>query len=102
VEVLGDQGVTGLVIETTATGRRETLEVYGVLVHVGYEPASDYLQGVVALDDSGRVVVSERLEAKLPGILAAGDLRSGSPRTVAAAIADGKAAAERVRQLLRS
>lgn len=102
VEVLGDRGVTGLVIETTATGRRETLEVYGVLVHVGYEPASDYLQGVVALDDSGRVVVSERLEAELPGILAAGDLRSGSPRTVAAAIADGKAAAERVRQLLRS
>ena len=100
VEVLGNGGVTGLVIEKTATGRRETLEVYGVLVHVGYEPASDYLQGVVALDDSGRVVVSERLEAGLPGILAAGDLRSGSPRTVAAAVADGRTAAAAVRQRL--
>ena len=102
VEVLGNGGVTGLVIEQAATGRRETLDVYGVLVHVGYEPATDYLQGVVALDDSGRVAVSERLEAQVPGILAAGDLRSGSPRTVAAAIADGKAAAGRVRQLLRA
>ena len=102
VEVLGNEGVTGLLIEKAATGRRETLEVYGVLVHVGYEPATDYLQGVVELDDSGRVAVSERLETRVPGILAAGDLRSGSPRTVAAALADGKAAAGRVRQLLRA
>jgi thioredoxin reductase (NADPH) len=101
VEVLGDGGLTGLVIENVASGRRERLDVYGVLVHVGYEPATGYLRGVVTLDASGRVAVSEQLEAQLPGILAAGDLRSGSPRTVAAAIADGKAAAERVRQLLR-
>lgn len=102
VEVLGNGGVTGLVIEEAATGRREALEVYGVLVHVGYEPATDYLEGIVALDDSGRVVVNERFEAGLPGIFAAGDVRSGSPRTVAAALADGAAAAERVRQLLRA
>ena len=102
VEVLGNGGVSGLVIEEAASGRRETLDVYGVLVHVGYEPATGYLQGVTALDDSGRVVVNERLEAELPGILAAGDLRSGSPRTVAAAIADGEAAAQRVLQLLRA
>lgn len=102
VEVLGNGGVTGLVIEKAASGRRETLEAHGVLVHVGYEPATDCLQGVTALDASGRVVVNERLEAQVPGLLAAGDLRSGSPRTVAAAIADGAAAARRVRQLLRA
>jgi thioredoxin reductase (NADPH) len=102
VEVLGEQGVTGLVVESAASGGRETLPVYGVLVHVGYEPATGYLQGAVALDESGRVAVNERLESDVAGILAAGDLRSGAPRTVAAALADGKAAAERAQQLLRA
>src|SRR5450759_5356446 len=38
VEIIGDQGVTGLVVQSAATGKRETLDVYGVLVHVGYVP----------------------------------------------------------------
>src|ERR1017187_4652882 len=55
VEIIGNQGVTGLVVESAATGKRETLDVYGVLVHVGYVPATGYLEGVLALDDSGRI-----------------------------------------------
>jgi thioredoxin reductase (NADPH) len=93
VEILGDDGVTGIVIEDTASGARRTLEAYGVLVHVGYEPAAGYLEGVVALDETGRIAVNERFETDVPGIFAAGDARSGSPRSVAAAIADGRAAA---------
>lgn len=101
VEILGDEGVTGIVIENAA-GLRETLPVYGVLVHVGYEPATGYLQGVVSLDASNRIIVNERLESDMPGIFAAGDLRSGAPRSVAAAIADGKAAAQAAGELLRA
>jgi thioredoxin reductase (NADPH) len=93
VEIIGDQGVTGLVVESAASGKRETLDVYGVLVHVGYAPATGYLEGVLALDDSGRIAVNGKFATDVPGAFAAGDIRSGSPRQVAAAVADGKAAA---------
>jgi thioredoxin reductase (NADPH) len=102
VEIIGNQGVTGLVVENAATGRRQTLDVYGVLVHVGYVPATAYLEGVVALDDSGRIAVNEQFATDVPGAFAAGDIRSGSPRQVAAAVADGKAAARGARKILET
>ncbi len=102
VEITGDQGVTGLVVESTATGKRETLDVYGVLVHVGYVPATAYLEGVLALDDSGRIAVNAQFATDVPGAFAAGDVRSGSPRQVAAAVADGKAAARAAQTILET
>jgi thioredoxin reductase (NADPH) len=102
VEIIGDQGVTGLVLENAASGKRETLDVYGVLVHVGYLPTTAYLEGVVALDDSGRIAVNGQFATDVHGAFAAGDIRSGSPRQVAAAVADGKAAASGARKILET
>jgi thioredoxin reductase (NADPH) len=102
VEIIGNQGVTGLVIESAATGKRQTLDVYGVLVHVGYAPTTAYVEGVLALDDAGRIAVDEQFAADVPGTFAAGDIRSGSPRQVAAAVADGKAAAKSAQKILET
>ena len=102
VAVLGNGGVTGVLVENPATGRKEPLSVYGVLVHVGYEPATGYLEGVLALDDAGYITVNDRFETDVPGAFAAGDIRSGSPRQVAAAVADGKAAAAGALAILES
>lgn len=102
VEIVGKQGVTGLVVESVATGKRETLDAYGVLVHVGYLPATAYLEGVLALDASGRIEVDEQFATDVHGVFAAGDVRSGSPRQVAAAVADGKAAARSAQNILET
>lgn len=101
VEVVGDDAVAGIVFEN-ADGRREQLDVYGVLVHVGYEPVTDYLRDVVSLDSCSRVNTNDGVETDVPGVFAAGDLRSGSPRSVAAAIRDGKAAALAALEFLRA
>lgn len=102
VAILGDEGVSGVLVENVTSGKREVLATYGVLVHVGYRPASSYLDGVVALDDLGHLAVNERFETDVAGAFAAGDIRSGSPRHVAAAIADGKAAAASAHKILQS
>ena len=70
-----------------------TLKVDGVLVHIGLEPNTDYLEGIVPLDEQGQVIVNEKMESEVPYILAAGDIRSGSPRQVASAVSDGAIAA---------
>jgi thioredoxin reductase (NADPH) len=71
------------------SGRGEILKVDGVLVHIGVAPDTGYLEGVVPLDEQGQIIVNEKMESEVPYVLAAGDIRRGSPRQVVAAIRDG-------------
>jgi thioredoxin reductase (NADPH) len=99
--VLGSDRVEGVELTDIATGGRCTLDVDGVVVRVGSRPNTDFLEGVVELDPTGRVVANADAETSAPFILAAGDVRSGAEPRVAAAIADGTAAARRAQELLR-
>ncbi len=98
--VIGDNKVEGLQILDTK-GQRNTLAVNGVLVHVGLEPNTDYLNGLVPVDSQGWLKVNENMETEIPYILAAGDIRSGSPRQVITAAADGATAALSAERLLQ-
>ncbi|OGA18321.1 MAG: hypothetical protein A3H32_12925 [Betaproteobacteria bacterium RIFCSPLOWO2_02_FULL_63_19] len=102
LEIAGDKFVTGVRIRNAASGQSELLAVSGVLARVGFEPATGYLEGVLSLDDRGAVIASEQMETDVPGIVVAGDTRSGSPRTVAAAVSDGTTAAKCARRLLQT
>ncbi len=88
-------------IEVMTDKKKETLKVDGVLVHIGLEPNTDYLEGIVPLDKQGQVIVNEEMASEVPYIFAAGDIRSGSPRQVAAAVGDGAIAAIRAERLLQ-
>jgi len=85
-----------------AAGKTETLKVDGVLVHVGLEPMTDYLEGVVPLGEQGQIIVNARMETEVPGVLAAGDIRNGSPRQVVTAVGDGAIAAVTAQRLLQA
>lgn len=102
LEITGDKFVTGVRIQDAASGQNELLAVSGVLARVGFDPATDYLQAVLSLDDLGAVMANERMETDVAGIVVAGDIRSGSPRKVAAALSDGKTAAICAQRLLRT
>jgi thioredoxin reductase (NADPH) len=97
--ILGENKVEGIEIEEK--GKKSQLKVDGVLVHIGLDPITDYLEGVVPLDKQGRVAVNERMETEVPGIYAAGDIRSDSPGQVATAVGDGAIAAMSAQQYLQ-
>ena len=88
-------------IELAAGNKKETLKVDGVLVHIGLEPNTGYLEGIVPLDRQGQVIVNGKMETKIPHIFAAGDIRSGSPRQVVTAVGDGAIAAITAQRLLQ-
>jgi thioredoxin reductase (NADPH) len=88
-------------IELAADNKKETLKVDGVLVHIGLDPNTDYLEGVVPLDENGQVVVNVNMESEVPYIFATGDIRSGSPRQVVTAVGDGVIAAISAERLLQ-
>lgn len=100
VEIRGDDYVAALAVENVTNGSRDSIDVYGVLVRVGFTPATAFLEGVVELDESGHVTASESLETDIPGIFCAGDIRRGSTRDVAGAVADGARAAQSALRLL--
>jgi thioredoxin reductase (NADPH) len=97
--VLGQEKVEA--IELMSDSKKETLKVDGVLVHIGLEPNTAYLEDVIPLDKQGQVIVSKTMESEEPYIFAAGDVRSGSPRQVVVAVADGAMAALSAERLLQ-
>jgi thioredoxin reductase (NADPH) len=103
VGITGDAALRALDLSDPITGQTERVPVDGVLVHVGVEPNTAWLEGLVGLDDERRVMVDHQLQTDHPGVFAAGDVRSGSPCQVASAVGDGAVAAvaaQRVLQLL--
>jgi thioredoxin reductase (NADPH) len=92
-EIEGTNAVKQLNLRDTVTGEKTTLAVSGVFIAVGFKPNTDFLKGLVSLDDAGQIVTNEHLETKITGIFSAGDVRSGSGRQAITAAGEGATAA---------
>jgi thioredoxin reductase (NADPH) len=71
-----------------------------VFVSVGRKPASQLVQGQLELDEGGYVVAGESTETNIPGVYAAGDIRTKRLRQVVTAVADGAAAVHEAQEYL--
>ena len=80
-------------LRNVKTGKESSLSVAGVFVSIGLLPNTEYLKGVLPLDEAGSIITNCRLETEIAGIFAAGDIRQNSPRQVIAAAGDGATAA---------
>ena len=98
--ITGEEKIDSIEI-LAADGKKESLKTDGVLVHVGLDPCTDYLEGIVPLDDRKQVIVNESMETEVPGIYAAGDIRSGSPGQVSTAVGDGAVAGMSAQRFLQ-
>ncbi len=71
-EVLVDTFVTGLTYEVN--GEEKKLEVAGIFVEIGMVPSTNFVEGLVAVDDYKRIKVDPRnQQTETPGVWAAGD-----------------------------
>ncbi len=94
VQVLGTDGVTGVLIEDTVTGKQSELPASGVFVAIGHDPRSELVMGQVDLDDEGYVTVaSPRTATSVEGVFAAGDLVDHHYKQAITAAGSGCAAA---------
>ena len=89
----GDNVVKRLRLRNVPTGEKSVLDISGIFVALGFIPNTAYLKGVLPLDDAGAIITNEKMETGVPGIFAAGDIRSSSIRQVVAAAGDGAVAA---------
>jgi thioredoxin reductase (NADPH) len=91
--ITGNGKVEAVECENMDDGKKEKVPTNGVLVHIGLIASTDYLSGIVPLDNKGQIIVNDKMETEIPLIFAAGDIRSGSPGQISTAIGDGAAAA---------
>ena len=99
--ILGESKVEAIELARNRDKGKDILQVDGVLVYVGIEPNTTYLEGTVPLDSDQQIVVNDRMETEIPYVLAAGDIRCGSARQIVTAVGDGAAAALSAMKLLR-
>ncbi len=92
-QIEGDGAVKQLKLKKMKDATISVLQVAGIFIAVGLEPGTDYLRGVLPLDDGGYIVTNELMETRIPGILAAGDIRHNSVRQAITAAGDGATAA---------
>ena len=92
-EVGGGELVEKLMLEDTRTGERTALAVSGLFVAIGQSPNVGYLGGLLDRDEAGFIITDEDCGTSIPGIFAAGDVRSKALRQISTAVADGAIAA---------
>jgi len=93
LSINGEKTVQSITIKDRKSGELKEIPVSGVFVYVGLIPNTDFLKDELKLNDWGYVVVDGKLQASLPGVFAAGDVREKDIRQVATAIGDGAVAA---------
>ena len=99
-EFKGNGKLSSVVIKDSITEETEELTPAAVFIFIGLDPNTDFLRGVVDLDQWGAIKTSATLETNLEGVFAAGDVRAGSTKQVASAVGEGATAALMIRQYL--
>ena len=101
VEVAGtERGTDHLELEDTVTGARSQLKVGGVFIFIGFKPNTGIVEGHVDHDAGGYLITDERMMTSIPGLFAAGDVRSQLTRQVTTAVGDATTAAIAVEKYL--
>lgn len=94
-EIKGRDGkVSALTLHNKKTGEDTEFPVDGVFIYVGMTPLSKAVGKLDVTDEHGYIITNERMETRIPGIFAAGDVRQKELRQIVTATGDGSIAAE--------
>jgi thioredoxin reductase (NADPH) len=98
----GSGKLGAIVLVDRESGATEELHPAGAFVFIGLDPNTGFVKGSVDLDDRGLIVTDMGLQTSMPGVFAAGDVRSGSTKQLASAVGEGAAAAIGIRRYLEA
>lgn len=119
IDVHGTHRLESLVIQDSSAGTTQNIPAAALFVLIGAQPRTDWLppsimrdargflltgQDLIGVSDTGMAASLQRppllLETSVPGVFAAGDVRRGSVKRVAAAVGEGGMAIQSVHQYL--
>lgn len=89
----GEKMLNGLVLKNVKTGAESKIAVEGMFIYVGFNPINKFLPEDIKKDGQGFLITDTEMRTSIPGIFAAGDIRSKLCRQVITAAGDGATAA---------
>ncbi len=96
----GTDAVESIEVKNLKSNEISKYDLSGVFIAVGYHPNSEVYQTVVATDANGYIIAGENCETNIPGIYAAGDVRTKALRQIITAASDGANAITAVERYL--
>ena len=100
-ELLHGEKLTGVRIQNVLTGQQEEIPLPdGLFISIGRQPATELFAGQLSLDEGGYIIAGESTQTEIPGVYAAGDVRTKQVRQIITAEADGASAAHHIEQYL--
>ncbi|MBI1795099.1 MAG: FAD-dependent oxidoreductase [Chloroflexi bacterium] len=101
IELRGGKKLEVVVLEDHATGEKKEAHYDGIFVFIGLTPNNDLLKGRAEMDERG-FLKAPHMMTSIPGVFAAGDVRSGSTKQAASAAGEGASAALAIREYLKT
>lgn len=98
----GEDQVESVEVRNLKSDERRIYEIAGIFIAVGYLPNSETYRDIVAVDNAGYIIAGENCMTNIPGIFAAGDVRTKELRQIITAAADGANAITAVEKYLNS
>ena len=87
--ITGGMKVENATVVNKLDQTERTIPVSGVFIAVGITPRSEFARNHVDMDEKGYIVANETGATSVPGVFAAGDVRTKQLRQVVTAVADG-------------
>jgi len=95
-----DQRLTGVTVKNVNNAAQTHIPLDGLFISIGRDPASALFQNQLTLDDKGYILAGEDTRTSVPGVFAAGDVRTKQVRQIVTATADGAVAAHEAEQYI--
>jgi alkyl hydroperoxide reductase subunit F len=89
----GEQILSGITIRNRLTGGETEIQLDGVFTEIGWIPNTDFLEGIVALNDQKEIIIDINCHTDIPGIFAAGDVTNIKTKQIITASGEGAKAA---------
>ena len=96
----GSSRVESVSVADSETGDNEELHPSGVFIFIGLDPNTEFVEGVLDTDRWGFIETDMTFQSSMSGVFAAGDVRAGSTKQLAAAVGEGTTAAMMVRSYM--
>jgi thioredoxin reductase (NADPH) len=118
-EVTGDNKLETITVTNLVTREQQTVPAAGLFIYIGAEPHTEWLDKIIQRDAHGFILTGPDLvqnelhtqgwsvdrqpfllETNIPGIFAAGDIRHGSIKRIAAGVGEGSTSIQLIHQYL--
>ena len=98
--IAGEDQVECISVKDKSNGYEHMVDVDGVFIAVGVVPNTEVVKDLLQLDNNSYIIADEMGQTNVPGIFAAGDIRTKKLRQIVTAVADGANAVTSVQNYL--